>query len=51
MCVSVQKMVSDGAVLMSGAIVPAIDQLYKDKKGAKKVREREVGVCIVWNLR
>ena len=31
-------MMLDGAVLMSGAIVPAIDQLYKDKKGAKKVR-------------
>ena len=30
-------MMLDGAVLMSGAIVPAIDQLYKDKKGAKKV--------------
>ena len=37
MCVAVQKMLTDGAVIMSGSLVPAIDQLYKDKKGAKKV--------------
>ena len=30
-------MLSEGAAVMSGTLVPAIDQLYKDKKGAKKV--------------
>ena len=30
-------MLTDGVVIMSGTLVPAIDQLYKDKKGAKKV--------------
>jgi hypothetical protein len=41
MCVGIQKMLADGAVVMSGALVPAIDQLYKDKKGAKKVYDTD----------
>ena len=31
-------MLSDGAVIMSGSLLSTIDQLYKDKKGAKKVK-------------
>ena len=36
-----QKLVSNGAAQMSGILLHAVDQLIRDKRGAKLVRERE----------